>query len=405
MIKRLVDFFSSLRLTVVLLSFALLLVFIGTLAQVKLGLYIAQAEYFRSVFVYFHPEGASWKIPVFPGGWLLGGFLLVNLIAAHIKRFKFTRKKLGIFFIHAGLILLLLGQFFTELFQVESNIRLEEGETKNYSEDSKRCELAVVDVSNADHDQVFSIPETLLANGGEIRDARLPFVVRVKNYFKNSQQAGPVSPSKGEKIQAVGEDGKPLWFSEEPLVTNMDLRNVPAALVEFSSDKGVIGQRIASLWIDEPQTFEIGGRTYQFAMRPTRYYRPYTLTLIDFRHDVYQGTGIPKNFSSKIHLSDPKRGEERDVLIKMNDPLRYAGETFFQASFDPKNDKVTILQVVRNPAAATPYISCVLVGLGLLTQFLMHLVGFARKTKAQPQPIAAQKIKPSAAAVAGGKTL
>ncbi len=403
MFKPVVDFFSSLRLTVVLLGFALLLVFIGTLAQVKLGLYIAQSEYFRSVFVYWHPEGASWKIPVFPGGWLLGGFLLVNLISAHIKRFKFTRKKIGIFFIHAGLILLLLGQFFTELFQVESHIRFEEGETRNYSEDSKQCELAVIDASNPDHDQVFSIPETLLAKGGEIRDSKLPFSVRVKSYFLNSQGAGPASPAKLGKMHGVSDDGSSIWFSQEPSVTKMDERNVPSVLVEFFTDKGVVGERIASLYINDPQTFEIAGRTYNFALRPTRYYKTFNITLLDFRNDLYKGTPIPKNYSSKIHLSDPKRGEERDVLIKMNDPLRYGGETFFQSGFDPVNDKFTILQVVRNPAAATPYVSCVLVGLGLLTQFLMHLVGFARKTKTQP--IVQNKNKPAARAVAGGKTL
>ncbi|MEP6663761.1 MAG: hypothetical protein ABJC04_08865, partial [Verrucomicrobiota bacterium] len=79
--------------------------------------------------------------------------------------------------------------------------------------------------------------------------------------------------------------------------------------------------------------------------------------------------------------ADPKRGEDRDVLIKMNEPLRYAGLTFFQSGFDEKNDKVTILQVVRNPAALTPYISCIIVGAGLLTQFLTHLIAFGRRQK------------------------
>ena len=71
------------------------------------------------------------------------------------------------------------------------------------------------------------------------------------------------------------------------------------------------------------------------------------------------GTDIPSNFSSKIHLRDPARGEDRDVLIRMNSPLRYGGETYYQASFEP-GDQVSILQVVRNPAAVTPYVACLL---------------------------------------------
>lgn len=402
MINRIFSFFSSLRLTVVLLGCALLLVFVGTLAQVKFGLYVVQAEFFRNVFVWWQPKGASWKIPILPGGWLLGGMLLLNLIAAHVKRFQFTKKKIGIFTIHAGLIFLLLGQFFTEIFQVESNIRFEEGETRNYSEDSRHNELAIIDVSNPGHDQVYAVPETLLAKGGEIRDAKLPFAIRVKNYFENSQPAGPMS-GEGKKINAVRDDGSPLWFSEAPLTATMDTRNVPAVMLEFVSDKGVVGgDKIISLWIDEPQTIESAGHTYKFALRPIRYYKPYTLTLLDFRHDKYRGTDIPNNFSSKVHLSDPQRGEDRDVLIRMNEPLRYAGETFFQASFDPTNDKVTILQVVRNPAAITPYVACALVGLGLVIQFLMHLVNFGRRQKNKPAPQKPfSKTKP--AAVSAGK--
>jgi hypothetical protein len=147
---------------------------------------------------------------------------------------------------------------------------------------------------------------------------------------------------------------------------------------------------------EDPQSFTVAGRTYQMALRMKRYYKPYTIALLEFKHDLYQGTDIPKNFSSRIHLSDPARGEDRDVLIHMNAPLRYRGETFYQASF-LSGDQASILQVVRNPAAVTPYLACSLVALGLVVQFLTHLFGFAKK---QAQK-AAQEIprRPPAAAV------
>ncbi len=398
MINRVINFFCSLRLTVVLLSLALVLVFIGTIAQVKLGLYDAQAGYFRSLFIYWQPKGASWKIPFFPGGWLLGGMLLINLIAAHIKRFKLSRKKIGIFLIHGGLILLLLGQFVTEVFQVESNIRFEEGETRNYSEDSRRVELALVDISSSDHDEVISVPGKLLANGGEIRDQKIPFTIRVKEFFPNSRPAGPVSPG-GKKMNAKSSSGEAVWFSNEPLTAKTDERNVPSALLEIQAGNEKI-ERIASLWIDA-EPVKISGRTYQMSMRPTRYYLPFTLTLQDFRHDLYQGTEKPKNFSSKVLLNDPKRGENRDVLIRMNEPLRYAGLTFFQSGFDERNNRLTILQVVRNPAAITPYVSCVIVGLGLLVQFLTHLVGFGRRQKNKGTIAEAGKRSPGSLPIGG----
>ena len=115
-------------------------------------------------------------------------------------------------------------------------------------------------------------------------------------------------------------------------------------------------------------------------MRQRRFYKQFALTLLHFAHDRYAGTDIPKNFSSRVRLVDFERGENREVLISMNDPLRYRGFTFYQAGFD-NNDKTTILQVVKNPAMLLPYIACGLVGLGLLVQFSMHLFGFVRKQK------------------------
>ena len=163
MIKRLVNFFTSLRLTVACLSLAMLLVFIGTLAQVDEGLYAAQNRYFRSFLIYWTPKGSAWGIPILPGGYLLGCVLIVNLISAHIKRFTFTKKKLGIFLTHIGLIMLLTGGLLTDLFQVETHMRLTEGQTKNYSESGMESELVFIDKSKPDIDEVTAIPLSLVA--------------------------------------------------------------------------------------------------------------------------------------------------------------------------------------------------------------------------------------------------
>src|SRR5881628_364624 len=181
-----VDVISSLRLTVVLLCLAVVLVFIGTLAQREEGLLAAQNRYFRSLLIWWTPAGGHWKVPVFPGGYLIGGVLLLNLLAAHAKRFKFTKKKIGIFVIHAGIVMLILGQFATDLLSKEAAMRLYEGETKNYSQAFRENELVILDTSDAQRDHVYSIPERLLAKRLEIRDGRLPFTIRVKRYWANA---------------------------------------------------------------------------------------------------------------------------------------------------------------------------------------------------------------------------
>src|SRR6516165_6275983 len=183
---RLIKFFTSLRLTVVCLAFAIVLVFLGTLAQVDLGLYKAQNEYFRSFIVFWGPKWASWKIPVLPGGYLVGGVLLINLVASHFKRFTLSRDKAGIWLVHFGLILLLLGQLGTDMLSRETLLDLHEGEAKNYSEADRQSELAIIDTTDSDLDKVVAIPQKLLMGQKEIRHEELPFVVRVKSFFANS---------------------------------------------------------------------------------------------------------------------------------------------------------------------------------------------------------------------------
>ncbi|MGA3178870.1 MAG: cytochrome c biogenesis protein ResB [Verrucomicrobiota bacterium] len=402
MIRRIARIIGSLRLTVVCLALALILVFAGTLAQVRLGLYATQAQFFHSFFVYWTLPGTALKVPVLPGGWLLGVVLLVNLLAAHILRFQLTARKAGLLLVHAGLIFLLLGQFFTEMLQTESTMRLEIGETKNYSEDSRRDELAVIDVTDPGQDRVAAIPQALLEKGGDVRLPGLPFALRVKTYFSNSLPAGPMS-GPGAKLQAADGIGRRLLFTAAPVTARLDDENKPAALVEVLTAQGSAGTWTVSTWltrrpwssilqqqfgallggaVEARQVFTVGGRTYQLALRPVRYYKPCAITLVEFKHDVYAGTDIPSNFSSKIHLYDPARGEDRDVVIRMNSPLRYRGEAYYQASFEP-GDRVSILQVVRNPTSLTPYIACSMIATGLVAQFLTHLFGFARKRARQ----------------------
>jgi hypothetical protein len=374
-------FLSSLKLTVACLVCALILVFVGTLAQVSDGLYDAQARYFRSLFVFWHPGGGDLGIPVFPGGYLLGWVLLINLLAAHYTRFKFTWNKIGIFMTHGGLILLLLGQFFTERLQTESSLRLEEGDAKNYSEAGRETELVFIDKSDTEEDTVIAIPESMLATGREIQAPNLPFTVRVDRYHRNSniQMHAPMVST--NEVAASNGLGARLELFEAPVTAKMDQRNVPSAVISIAGAGAPEGNWLVSPMLDEGQPIQVGDKTYHAQFRFTRYYTPYTIQLVDFKHDKYIGTEKAKNFSSRVILDDPSTGENREVTIWMNHPLRYAGTTYFQASFEPGRDDVTILQVVKNPTWLTPYVSVIIIGLGLTIHFMMYFARFTSRRK------------------------
>lgn len=97
MLKPIIKLLTSLRLTVTLLALGVAVVFFGTLAQTSDGLYVAQSRYFRSWFSTWSPHTVPWIIVPLPGGYLLGTLLLVNLISAHIQRFRFSWKNQAFF--------------------------------------------------------------------------------------------------------------------------------------------------------------------------------------------------------------------------------------------------------------------------------------------------------------------
>ncbi len=384
-LRRILDFFCSLRLTLFCLAAALVLVFAGTLAQVRFGLYLVQEEYFQSWLIWWKAPAGNLRLPVFPGGHLIGAVLLTNLIAAHIRRFSWKWNKLGIQLTHLGLIIMLAGGLATDLFSVHSFMRLKEGSSSNYSEDSMRMELAVIDKSDPEMEQVTAVPGERLADGGAVTHESLPFRIEVRGFYRNS------------KLQMIGKDGPSIAASTmgtgarvavtaKPRATRMDERDSMSAVLEIIPKSGVsLGTWLVSDSLAAAQELECDGRKWSIQLRPARYYKPYSLTLLDFTHETYPGTQIPKNFSSKVNLADPEAKESRQVLIYMNHPLRYSGDTYYQSGFEPDNSG-TVLQVVRNPSYQAPYVACAVVSLGLIYQFAFHLAAFSRRKKTATEP-------------------
>ena len=239
------DFFVSLKLTVVLLVLGMLLVFAATLDQTNLGIWGIQQKWFRSFFVLQDVNGIP--VPIFPGGYLIGGLLFINLIAAHIYRFKFVWRKTGIFLTHLGLILLLVGELLSGLWQEDFQMRLEEGQTKNYSESYRLDELALVDTTDPKFDDVVAIPEAIVARGEPVQHPKLPFRVVTKLYYPNSvaqpraQVANPPPP-----LADQGPLAGRFVFSPQPVTYKENDRNIPVAVVELVAPEGTLGSWVVT---------------------------------------------------------------------------------------------------------------------------------------------------------------
>ncbi|MDQ8208929.1 cytochrome c biogenesis protein ResB [Coraliomargarita sp. SDUM461003] len=389
--KSLFQFFSSLKLTVVLLAFSMVLIFFGTLDQVQYGIWHTQKLYFESfIAVWAYPEQAVgydqlfWlRIPM-PGGYLLGGLLFINLLAAHFTRFKMTWKKSGIFLVHFGLVLLLVSELMTDLLSKESQMPVDEGGRSNYSQSYRDNELVLIDRNHPEYDSVHAIPAKLLKPGKRIEVPNTALSIRTVSYYPNAEIGRATSgaptdspATRGAAIKmGIISTPKPVSYADNDI-------NTATAYVEVLQGEDSLGIWLVSNVIDErfpPQMVETGDQSWEIALRFQRQYYPFEVELIDFSHDKYPGTEIPYNYSSEVMVYHRDSTKNQKALIYMNHPLRYEGLTFYQASFT-NQDRTSIFQVVRNPGWLLPYVSVLLMGLGMCVQFGMHFVKFLGKRR------------------------
>ncbi|GHB89689.1 cytochrome c biogenesis protein [Cerasicoccus arenae] len=402
----------------------------------------------------FDPDLAHIKVWL-PGGFTLGTLLLINLTCSHFRFFKASWKKIGIVILHAGVLLLLVSGFLTSMLQEESQMRLDEGGAPvDYSTDFRSHEITLIDKSGADEDVVTAIPFSLVL---EQSDLTLPndFKLKIHAAMPNSgmgirsnllsqyeniaaqrnqldapkmseaqfrQVNNSINSLRDPNVVALAMDGSPLLttegldmkgfaqrmggvVAEHPLTTKDDEADMAAAAVEVIAPNGEsLGTWLLSAGLGPeypPQGFDYEGKRYDLGLRFTRYYFPFTLQLKDFKHDLYPGTNIPKNYSSDVLIDNSETGENRPTLIYMNHPLRYGGYTFFQASFD-NQDTTSILQVVRNPSWLLPYFAVALVGIGMLVHFVLGLSKFLARKRKRVAESAIPSAKPVNVPAGGG---
>lgn len=383
------DLCASLRVTVVLFLLAFFLVFYGTWAQVDAGIWTVVNRYFRSWFVFIPlklllfrsvdiPEHIG--IP-YPGGWTLGTLLLINVLAAHAVRFRLTWKRSGIIILHAGLIVMLLGEFFTGVFAIEGRMTIAEGFASNHVDSDRHNELAIVERLDAKLDDEMVIPDSLLKDGKVVKSPELPFDVEIVRYMVNSdlrrlkeKADNPATMGIGLQWQAVGK-GETAGVDTEQRV------EIASAYVRFKNKEtgAALGTYLVSSWFSflnrQPETVRMGNKEYQICLRAKRSYRDYTIQLDKFQFKKFVGTEVAKDYRSFVRLLEPDKGENREVEIYMNHPLHYRGETFYQSGLHPLTQG-TILQVVHNWGWWLPYVSCIMVAGGMLIHFGIMLVRF-----------------------------
>lgn len=382
---------ASLKFTVILLSIGMGLVLFGTLAQVGNGVWTVVDRYFRSFIVivplqiFVHPTTKlpAWLCFPYPGGWTIGALLMLNLIAAHATRFKLSWTKIGIWLLHLGMIVMMLGELITGLAAIEYRMIIEEGKSSDHLINYRKLEMAFIDISDPATDRVAAVPGSRLRKGRHVSDPSIPVDIEVVASYTNSKLVKGEPPSSNLATAGVGLRNYVEEIDEVSGVDPDQEDDVPSIYARFTDkttgkDMGVF---LVSMHLKD-QIIRVGGKPYQVTLRQEHRYQPYTFHLLKFTHDKYIGTDTPKDYRSRVRIVDAEKHIDRETEIYMNAPLSFDGKTFYQAGFLPPKTGMrgTILQVVRNPGAWLPYISCALVTAGMLFHFGLALFRFTSRT-------------------------
>ena len=362
LINRIIKFLSSPKIFVFGIAWMIVLVIIGTLAQRNIGLYQAQQIFFSSWIAWIK------FIPI-PSGRLLMLIISINLLFYFVRPNIFKFPKLGITITHLGALLLLLGGGITAYYSQEGRMAIEEGKINNYFEDYYQKEFIVVDISNPEYDVYTTFNEKILFNQNILSSkTTLPFKFEILRFFKNCE------PIRRDYLGDKETHGFAKNFYLEKLEIEKEYeRNIAGIVINVSCPDSLNnGLYIVFQGQSIQQSITYNEKEFYFKIRNSRTYMPFEIELIEFEKKLYPNTEIPKSFSSDINVIED--GIPRHVLIKMNEPFRHRGYTFYQSSFLEGNiSDISVLAVVKNYGRLFPYISCIIMCIGILLHLILKI--------------------------------
>jgi hypothetical protein len=336
---------SSIRLTVICLSYLFVLVLAGTLYQVDHGIYDAQRRFFHAWILWLGPVPLPAAQPAF---WLLG----LNLLASLVLRLRWIRTNAGLALSHLGLILLLVGGLQTSRTSQSTMLGLVEGQESAVSLDPLRWELYL-----ATEQQMVTVPLERLEPGASLSGPIPGLAMVVTRALPSSL---PVRDARGETVGIEPRKPDRDQTADTPgLSLHLGAADSGRELVLYGGDprpaRVVAGDRSFLAWV--------GRKAYPL---------PASVRLLDFRAVFHPGTNLPRSFESTVLITD--EGASRQAIISMNRPLTLRGHTLYQTSYgtDEQGRELSVLEVVHNPGRLLPYLSSLVILAGLLLHVILR---------------------------------
>ncbi len=396
--KLLYQFFTSFKVATAIFVLMTIVTLLGTLAQVDQGLYAAKVKYFHSFFF----TDKIFGIPVLlPGGLLLMLVLFVNMTLGALVKVRKRWKGLGPLISHFGMLMLLAGGFVTWAFGTDGYMALYPGMSSNRVESYRNWQLEVFPLDeNGQAKQAWILPsdelQSIRVDEQRSYDADgLPFDVIINGFTKN---ATPIPVTANGASDATGKEIDGFKLAPQETAKEAE-QNLPGAYVAFDPD-GEGENAEAILWAgsyrfdpkEDPMPFQftVDGKNYGAMLAKKSWHVPFEVRLDEFIFERHPGVSTARNFESRVTRFS--EAQETSLEIKMNEPMRYVGYTFFQESFGPPDGKpgemFSQFAVANNPADQWPLWALVVTTIGLGIHFCVMLIDFIvrsrKKTSAAP---------------------
>lgn len=380
---------TSYGLAVIILVLMCALTLYGTLQQKDHGLFDTQQRVFNSLIFFEHiaigggEDAPTIPIPL-PGGFLLMTILFFNILSGAIVKARKSWRFPGMIIAHSGILLLLVGGFVQYHFSTKGYMALSKGQSANQYQAYQGWQLEVMplDAENKPID-AFIITEQQLKSVGEggsrsFSSADIPFEIEVSDYLRNSVPV-PVSAPIAASAETPEINGSKLL--KQAAIKEAEA-NVGGAYVSVKPTSGEVQKSI--LWAGQAGSWvvEVDGKKWALNLDRPRWNVPFVVRLDEFIFDRHPGTSMARKFESRI--TKIEGNSENPVQIRMNEPLRDRGYTFFQESYGPPDesdpDKMwSQFSVVKNPADQWPLYSLIITGVGMTIHFVQKLFSHVRR--------------------------
>jgi hypothetical protein len=296
---------------------------------------------------------------------VLLGLLGLNVLAAMLSRWPWSKHHVGFLLAHVGILLVLTGSVVSLYRGLDSNMALYEGETSDR-------------VTLLDRSLQVRIPALGVGGTFPVRfEKQPPREGREARFALPGSDVVLVARDYRAHVEISESSGGRSVIPRTPPAK--EERRQPAVLLQLEG-KTASSEPTWVVW-GEQTSVAFGDEPVSLAYRSPEAALPFQVTLIRFNNESYPGSRMAATYESTVRIDDPEQGSF-ETLVSMNHPLHHRGYIFFQSSFVEGRPMLSIFSVARAPGLPLVYLGTTLIGVGIIWMFYVK-PWLARRQAAQ----------------------